>query len=77
MGARKRRAKRDIERWYSLKRFVAKLHRLANSIEQGQPFRIQIGGQRVSIPANAVISVEHERGKSEEEVEFQLRWPLP
>ena len=74
MATRKRRAKRDVEREYPPQRFVAKLRRLADSIEEGKRFRIQIGGQRISIPPDAVISLEHERGSSDEEVEFQLRW---
>lgn len=65
---------RDIERTYTAKQFVSKLRRLADAIENDERFRIQIGGERVSIPSNAVISVEHEREGSEEEVEFQIRW---
>jgi amphi-Trp domain-containing protein len=65
---------RDIERTYSAKQFVSKLRRLADAIENDQRFRIQVGGERVSIPSNATISVEHEREGKEEEVEFQIRW---
>jgi amphi-Trp domain-containing protein len=65
---------RDIERTYSAKQFVSKLRRLADAIENDTRFRIQIGGERVSIPSNATISVEHEREGREEEVEFQIRW---
>jgi amphi-Trp domain-containing protein len=71
-----RKAKRDIERDYPPKQFVAKLRRLADAIESGRPFRIQIGGERIAIPAGATINLEHERGGSEEEVEFQLKWKL-
>ena len=76
MAARKRRAKRDIEKDYSAKQFVAKLRRLADCIEQGKRFQMQIAGERVSVPASAVINIEHERGGDEEEIEFQLKWPL-
>jgi len=72
----KPKIRRDVERVYSSKQFVAKLRRLADSIEQGRQFRIQISGQRITIPPDAVISVEHERGDSAEEVEFQLKWPV-
>lgn len=68
------RSPRDIERTYTAKQFVSKLRRLADAIENDERFRIQIGGERVSIPSDAVISVEHERDGSEEEVEFQIRW---
>lgn len=66
--------KRDIERTYTAKQFVSKLRRLADAIENDQRFRIQIGGERVSVPSDATISVEHEREGKEEEVEFQIRW---
>jgi amphi-Trp domain-containing protein len=68
--------KRDVEKEYPPGRFVAKLRRLAECIENGDRFRIQIAGRRVSVPPDAVISIEHERGSSEEEVEFQLKWPV-
>ena len=76
MGARKRRSKRDMEKEYPRRQFVAKLRRLADCIEQGKRFRIQIAGERVSVPPSAVINIEHERGSSEEEIEFQLKWPV-
>ena len=65
---------RDIERTYTAKQFVSKLRRLADAIENDERFRIQIAGERVSIPSDAVISVEHERDGEVEEVEFQIRW---
>ncbi|MEN8181080.1 MAG: amphi-Trp domain-containing protein [Myxococcota bacterium] len=76
MAVRKRRAKRDVEKDYPPKRFVAKLRRLADCIEQGERFRIQVAGERISVPPSAIINIEHERSASEEEVELQLKWPL-
>lgn len=74
MATQRRKAKRDIEKAYPSKQFVAKLRRLADCIEQGKRFQIQVAGERVSIPADAVINIEHERGATEEEIEFQLKW---
>ena len=65
---------RDIERTYTARQFVSKLRRLADAIEEGRRFRIQVGGERISVPPDATISVEHERSETEEEVEFQIRW---
>ncbi len=65
---------RDVEKGYSTKQFIAKLRRLADALEQGKQFNIQIAGERVYIPADAVINIEHEREGDEEEVEFQLKW---
>ncbi|MCS6953277.1 MAG: amphi-Trp domain-containing protein [Bryobacterales bacterium] len=73
---RKKASKRDVEKDYPARQFVAKLRRLADAIEQGKRFRIQVAGERVTVPAGAVINIEHERGSREEELEFQLKWPL-
>jgi amphi-Trp domain-containing protein len=72
----KKKAKRDIEKGYSNEQFVAKLRRLADCIEKGIRFQIQVAGEKVSIPPTARISIEHERGSSEEELEFQIKWPV-
>jgi amphi-Trp domain-containing protein len=76
LALRKRKTRRDIEKDYPPRQFVAKLRRLADSIEQGKRFRIQVAGERVSVPPTAVINIEHERGSSEEEIEFQIVWSL-
>jgi len=76
MARRKSRPKRDVEKDYPARQFVAKLRRLADCIEGGKRFRIQIAGERISVPPAATINLEHERGKSNEEVEFQLTWKL-
>ena len=65
---------RDVEHTYSAKQFVSKLRRLADAIEHDRRFRIQIRGERISVPPDAKISVEHERTGAVEEVEFQIRW---
>lgn len=73
---RTRRKKRDVEKAYPTRRFAAKLRRLADCLESGTRFRIQVAGERVSIPADAVINIEHERGSGEEEIEFQMKWKI-
>ena len=67
---------RDVERVYSNAEFVAKLRRLADSIEGGRRFEIQIAGERIHVPAAAAFSVEHERSEEDEEIEFQIKWSL-
>lgn len=76
MKIQKKKRRRDIEKNYPVKQFVKKLRRLADCIEQGKKFQIQVAGERISIPATAIINIEHERGASSEEVEFQLTWTL-
>jgi len=76
-GGRFKRAKkseRDLEKVYSTGDFVAKLRRLADALETGKRFRIQIAGERVSIPPDALFNIEHEREGNSEEVEFQIKW---
>lgn len=69
------RKPRDLERTYSPTQFAAKLRRLADAIEEGRAFTIQIAGETLRIPAGTAFSVEHERGEDgTEELEFQLRW---
>ena len=65
---------RDIEKTYPKKEFVAKLRRLANAIENGSKFEIQIAGERIYVPVRAEFNIEHEREGTEEEIEFQIKW---
>jgi amphi-Trp domain-containing protein len=71
-----KKKKRDIEREYPKKQFVEKLRRLADCIENDEKFRIQIAGERITVPPQATINIEHERGKQTEEIEFQLKWDI-
>ena len=65
---------RDVERVYSTSEFVSKLRRLADALERGERFEIQVAGERIYVPARAEFNVEHEREGNEEEIEFQLKW---
>ena len=67
---------RDVERFHSVEDAVAKLRRLADALESDKPFRIQIAGERIRVPRRARLSIEHERGDDDEEIEFQLKWSL-
>lgn len=67
---------RDITAKYSKSEFVSKLRRLADSIEGGKNFEIQIEGERIYVPDHAEFSVEHERDDGEQEIEFQVRWKI-
>jgi len=69
-----RKPSRDIEKTYTRAQFVAKLRRFADSVEAGEAFMIQIGGERLRVPAKAVFNIEHERGSDGEEIEFQMKW---
>jgi amphi-Trp domain-containing protein len=66
--------KRDLTRTYSRAQFAAKLRRLADAIESGEAFTIQVAGERLHIPAKVTFNIEHERSGADEELEFQLLW---
>jgi len=65
---------RDLEKTYPRTQFVAKLRRLADSIETGKAFTIQVAGERLRIAADAKFNIEHERSGGAHELEFQLKW---
>jgi amphi-Trp domain-containing protein len=67
-------ADRDVERDCSTATFVQTLRRLADALEQGEPFRIQVASARFVVPADARPSIEHEISGDDEELELQLRW---
>lgn len=65
---------KDIEKYYTTGEFVAKLRRLADALESGKQFNIQISGERIHVPVHAQFNVEHEREGGKEEIEFQIKW---
>lgn len=73
MSAKQQR-ERDVERLVSREEFVAKLRRLADALEAGKSFVIQVKGERIRVPRDAALSIEHEREDESEELELQLKW---
>jgi len=65
---------RDVEKKCSPTEFANKLRRLAEAVEKGKRFEIQIAGERIRVPARAEFSIEHEREGKNEEIEFQVKW---
>ncbi|MEM8486976.1 MAG: amphi-Trp domain-containing protein [Bacteroidota bacterium] len=65
---------RDVEKGYPVSEYVAKLRRLADALENGEQFEIQIAGERIYVPVRAEYNIEHERSDEEEEIEFQIKW---
>lgn len=65
---------RDIEKGYTDAQVVEKLRRLADCIENGENFEIQVAGERIYVPARAEFTIEHEREGGDEELEFQFKW---
>lgn len=65
---------RDLEKSYPVDEFIAKLRRLADCLETGEQFEIQIAGERIYVPVRAKYNIEHEREGGSEEIEFQIKW---
>ncbi|MEM9418542.1 MAG: amphi-Trp domain-containing protein [Planctomycetota bacterium] len=68
------KADRDLEKTYPIDQFIAKLRRLADDLEAGEQFEIQIAGERIYVPVRATYNIEHEREDGHEEIEFQIKW---
>lgn len=64
----------EVEKGYSNKQTAGKLRRLAESIEQGKAFEIQVGGQRIYVPADATIDFEYQRDDESHELEVEIKW---
>lgn len=67
-------AERDVEKNVTKDRFVETLRRLADSIESGEAFRIQVENKRLTIPGNAELVIEHEVEGDREELSLELQW---
>jgi amphi-Trp domain-containing protein len=72
--ARTQKIDRDEERGVSTQTFVRTLRRVADALEAGKPAVIQVRGERIRIPQDAFLSIEHERDGGSEELELQMKW---
>jgi amphi-Trp domain-containing protein len=64
----------EVEKGYSNKQTAEKLRRLAEAIEQGNAFEIQVSGQRIYVPADAEIAFEYEKIEDLHELEVEIKW---
>jgi amphi-Trp domain-containing protein len=67
-------SERDVERRVGAQAFAATLRRVADAVEKGEAFQIQVLNKRFTVPAAAELSIEHEAQGDGEELELQLRW---
>ncbi|MEN9786668.1 MAG: hypothetical protein RLZZ299_1932 [Pseudomonadota bacterium] len=65
---------RDVEQDCTRTRFVETLRRVADAVEAGEGFRIQVGGHRFVVPSDATLAIAHEAADGSEELELQLSW---
>ncbi|MEM8904047.1 MAG: amphi-Trp domain-containing protein [Actinomycetota bacterium] len=67
-------ADRDVEKNVPTTQFVETLRRLADALEAGESFRIQVQNRRFTVPADSEITIEHEVEDGEEELAMELHW---
>lgn len=67
-------SERDIEKAVDKARFVETLRRLADAIEKGEAFRIQVAGKRFTVPETAALQIEHEVEGNTEELSLEVVW---
>jgi amphi-Trp domain-containing protein len=67
-------AERDVEKNVPKIQFVETLRRLADALEGGEPFRIQVAGKRFTVPESAELVIEHEVEDVAEELSLELKW---
>ncbi len=65
---------KEVEKFYSNQEVVAKLRRLADALEAGKTFEIQIAGERIYVPSHATVGFEYERQGDDEEMEIEVKW---
>lgn len=64
----------DVEKSYRNRDVAAKLRRLADALEQGKAFTVQIAGKRVYMPPRATVELEYQREGDGEEIEIEISW---
>jgi amphi-Trp domain-containing protein len=67
-------ADRDVERNVNPAEFAKVLRRVADALETGESFRIQVANKRFTVPKAASISIEHEVEDGDAELELQFTW---
>jgi amphi-Trp domain-containing protein len=65
---------RDVERDVNPAEFAKVLRRVADALETGESFRIQVVNKRFTVPKTATISIEHEVEDGDAELELQFKW---
>ena len=65
----------DVERSYTPAQTAEKLRRIADAIEEGRSFRIQVDGNRLRIPTDGEFQIEMQAdGEGKGEIEIELKW---
>ena len=64
----------NVEQTFAKRETATKLRRIADAIEEGKSFRIQINGNRLFVPAGARIEIELQHEEYDGEVAVEISW---
>lgn len=64
----------ELDRRLTASAFAARLRAIADYLEDGKSFRIQVAGRRFRVPADVDCSIEVEQEGDRVELELQLSW---
>lgn len=65
----------DVERSYTPVQTADKLRRIADAIETGKSFRLQVAGNRIRVPTDCEIEIEMQAdGEGAGEIEIEIKW---
>lgn len=66
----------DVERSYTPAQTADKLRRIADAIEAGRSFRLQVAGNRLRVPTDGDFEIEMQTGGDHEigEIEIEIKW---
>lgn len=67
-------SERDVEKNVPTSQFVETLRRLADALEAGESFRVQVQNKRFTVPADAALTIEHEVEDGKEEFALELQF---
>ncbi|NJR40642.1 MAG: amphi-Trp domain-containing protein [Leptolyngbyaceae cyanobacterium CSU_1_4] len=64
----------ELEQSYSKEEIISELRRLADALEQGQPFEMMLDGTQIQVPPDVTVEFEYEENEEEHELEIEFKW---
>ncbi len=66
----------DVEKTYSISETADKLRRIADAMDEGRSFRIQVAGNRLRVPTDGEVQIEMQSDGDREagEIEIEIKW---
>lgn len=64
----------DVERGSTPQQTAEKLRRIADAVEAGNSFRIEVAGSRLRIPTDGQLEIEMPEKGAQGEIEIEIKW---